>query len=135
MLRPLVADGRGYDAKPTTEQELVAALQDMDTQFRAEGDPRLVVIFAYPEVPDTPRLSIGLGANESVVTYDESIETGEGAISLGPRVDDHSDVGFSYGTGYSGFLASHLVPKDDAIAAAREFFRTGRRPTNLDWEE
>jgi hypothetical protein len=130
----LLADGRGWDIHPTTVKELVAGLRAFDAKFRAEREPRIAVLFADQDEEDTPRLSIGLGAKECMLAFDESIKEGVGACSKGSRVGDQTEVGFCYGTGYSQFLASTLIPKKLAIAAAREFFRTGRRPTNVEWD-
>lgn len=135
MLRPLLADGRGYDIFPTTEQELVDGLMDMDALFRKEGEPRIAVLYGEPEKQDTARLSIGLGADECVLGFDTGDPNDTGALSRGPREGDQEEVGFAYGDGYSDFYAAQLVPKDVAIEAARQYFRTGRRPTNVSWHQ
>jgi hypothetical protein len=135
VARPLLADGRGYDIYPATEEELVSGLLDMDAKFRKEGEPRLAVLFFEPERKDTARLSIGLGEDESTLTFDTGDLNDAGAYSKGARAGDKAEVGYAYGDGYSEFYASTLVPKQTAIAAAREFFRTGRRPATVQWEE
>ena len=135
MSQPLLADGRGYDIFPATEEELVNGLMDMDALFRKEGEPRLAVLFFEYKKQDTPRLSIGLGADEAVLGFDTGDLNDTGALSKGPREGDDTEVGFAYGDGYSEFYASSLVPKDAAIAAAREFLRTGLRPANLNWQQ
>ncbi len=132
MVRPVLADGRGNDVIPASEEELVSALKRFDATFREEREPRIAVIQANPDNEDTPKLSIGLGADESTLVYDEG---DQGAYSQGPRTGDDTEVGYAYGDGYSEFLGWTLVSKDAAIAAAREFFRTGRRPTNVAWKD
>lgn len=99
MKGPLLADGRGYDIFPHTEEELVNGVMDMDARFRKEGEPRLAVLFYQHEEKDTPRLSIGLGADESVLGFDTGDMNDTGALSKGPRVGDQEEVGFAYGDG------------------------------------
>ena len=54
-----------------SEEELVGALKRLDDKFRAEHEPRIVVIQANPDDENTPKLSIGLGTPESTLVYDE----------------------------------------------------------------
>ncbi len=131
--RRFLADGRGRDFKPASEKELVAALLELDALFRAEREPRIAVIFADQHAEDPPRLSIGLGGRGCTLVFDQSGMTGEGGYSKGPRARDEPEVTFAYGTGHSHFPAWTLISKRLAVAAAREFFRTGERPTNVDW--
>jgi hypothetical protein len=131
MARPMIADGRGHDVIPASEEELLDELRRLDGEFRAEREPRIAVIYADPEADATPKLSIGLGADQATVCYDHGLSSG---VSRGRRSDDKSEIGYAYGDGYSEFPSWTLVSKEDALAAAREFFQTvGRRPTNLDW--
>ena len=129
MARPMIADGRGHDVFPASEEELLHELRRLDGQFRAEREPRIAVIYAEPEADVTPKLSIGLGADQATVCYDHGLSS---ALSRGRRRSE-SEIGYAYGDGYSEFPKWTLVSKEDALAAAREFFQTGRRPTNLDW--
>jgi len=112
------------------EEELLDELRRLDGEFRAEREPRIAVIYADPEADVTPKLSIGLGADPAKVVYDHGLPS---ASSRGRRRDDESEIAYAYGNGYSEFPSWTLVSKEDALAAAREFFQTGRRPTNLDW--
>ena len=77
---------------------------------------------------ESPKLSIGLGADQATVVYDHGLSS---VSSRGRRRDDESEIAYAYGDGYSEFPRWTLVSKEDALAAAREFFQTGRRPTNL----
>jgi hypothetical protein len=132
MAQPMLADGRAHDIVPASEGELLDELRRFDNEFRAAGEPRIVTIYADPEADVTPKLWIGLGrrTNDATVAYQDGLS---GAQSRGPRRNDKREIGYEYGDGYSEFHRSTLVPKEDALAAAREFFQTGRRPTNLDW--
>jgi hypothetical protein len=87
------------------------------------------VIYAEPEAKVTPKLSIGLGADQAMVCYDHGLSS---AYSRGRRRSE-KEIGYAYGDGYSEFPKWTLVSKEEAFAAALEFFRTGHRPTNLAW--
>src|SRR5262245_14134960 len=130
MAGPIITDGRGHDVIPTSEAELVEELRRLDAEFRGAGEPRIVVIYGDAQSVESPRLSIGLGADEATLVYDEGLS---GAFSRGRHRDDESDIGYEYGDGYSEFPGWTRIPREDALGGAREFFRTGRRPTTVDW--
>ena len=121
MARPMLADGRGHDIVPASEEELLDELRRFDNEFRAAREPRIVTIYADPEADVTPKLWIGLGrrTDDATVAYQHGLS---GAQSRGPRRNDKREIGYEYGDGYSEFHRSTLVPKEDALAAAREFF-------------
>src|SRR6185295_807895 len=123
MARPMIADGRGHDVFPASEEELLDELRRLDGQFRAEREPRIAVIYAEPEAKVTPKLSIGLGADQAMVCYDHGLSS---AYSRGRRRSE-KEIGYAYGDGYSEFPKWSLVSKEEAFAAALEFFRTGHR--------
>jgi hypothetical protein len=127
----MIADGRGHDVFPASETELLDELRRLDGQFRDEREPRIVVIYADAVADLTPRLSIGLGADQATVCYDHGRYS---ALSRG-RCRSEREIGYAYGDGYSELPEWSLVTTDEAFGAAREFFQTGRRPTNLDWVE
>jgi len=52
MARPMIADGRGHDVFPASEEELLHELRRLDGQFRAEREPR---IFRDTLAPLAPR--------------------------------------------------------------------------------
>ena len=151
MAGPLLADGRGHDVFPASEEELLAELRRFDAEFRAEGEPRIVVIYGDPEDKGTPKLSIGLGADEATVCYDHGLSS---AVSCGGRRGDkskvanamrsrlkpplqrrgrHREIFYAYGDGHAEFFAWSRISREDALSSAGEFFRTGQRPTNIDW--
>jgi len=132
MAGPMIADGRGNDVVPASEEELLAELRRLDAEFRSEKEPRIVVIYADRVAEVTPTLSLGLGADEATLVYDDGLSS---AYSRGRHPDDESEIGYEYGDGYSEFPGWTRVSLPDAFAGAAEFFRAGRRPTNVDWVE
>jgi hypothetical protein len=110
MARPMIADGRGHDVFPASEEELLHELRRLDGEFRAEREPRIAVIYAEPEADVTPKLSIGLGADQATVCYDHGLSS---ALSRGRRRSE-SEIGYAYGDGYSEFSKWTLVSKEDA---------------------
>jgi hypothetical protein len=61
--------------------------------------------------------------------------SGEGGFSKGPRTGDTTEIGFRYGTAVNEYLGWMVIPKQTAIAAALEFFHTGKQPTNVEWDD
>jgi hypothetical protein len=129
----VLVDGQGYSVVPHTEDELLRELADIDAQARKQGQALIATIYADRDADDPPLLSIGLGAEESVLVYSSGRWNDEGGFSKGPRTDDTTEIAFRYGTGFSEYLGWMLIPKDTAYAAAAEFFRTGQRPTTVEW--
>jgi hypothetical protein len=79
-------------------------------------------------------LGIGLGAEDSVLVYSAGAWSGAGGHSRGARSGDTREVGFRFGTATNEYLGWMLIPKAQAFAAAKEFFRTGERPACVEWE-
>ena len=96
MARLMIADGRGHDVFPASEEELLHELRRLDGQFRAEREPRIAVIYADPEADVTPKLSIGLGADQATVCYDHGLSSALVAVAAGARA--RSDIRTATGT-------------------------------------
>lgn len=133
MPERVLVDGQGYSAVPRTEDDLVRELTEIDANARKQGQPLIATIYADRDADDPPLLSIGLGADESVLVYSSGRWNDEGGFSKGTRTDDTTEVTFRYGTGFSEYLGWMLIPKETAFTAAQEFFRTGQRPTSVEW--
>jgi hypothetical protein len=131
----VLVDGLGYELRPATEEELVRGLTEIDDRFRAAGEPRIAMILADPDSENPPGLSMGLGGDEYVLVFDEGHDSGEGAYSRGPHKGDDSEVWFAYGDSDTEYQRWMLVDRGTTFEAAREFFRTGRRPQNVEWQE
>ncbi len=129
----VLVDGLGYELAPQSEEDLLRGLTEIDTAARTRGEPVLATLYANATDDAPPSLGIGLGAEDSVLVYDAGNWSGEGAFSKGARVGDTTEVGFRYGTAVNEYLAWMLIPKRTAYAAAQEFFRTGQRPTTVEW--
>jgi len=130
----LLVDGIGYSLEPSSEEELVRALLELDTKARAQGTGRIVKVIANPDDMDSsPTLSIALGGDESLLFYDEG--GGQGYFSKGSHEGDTTQVDFAFGDSYSYYQRWMLIDRGTAIEAAREFFRTGGLPSSIDWVE
>lgn len=128
-----LVDGQGYHAVPHTADELLRELTEIDTNARKRGQPLIATVYADRDADDSPLLSIGLGADESVLVYSSGRWNDESGFSKGTRTGDTTEVSFQYGTGFSEYLGWMLIPKETAFAAAQEFFRTGQQPTCVEW--
>jgi len=110
--------------------DLDVALDTLAVEMRAE--PAMVELFAA----DSSSLSIGLGRPWSVISYIGP--TGDPpyfhSVAVDP-VTEEDPVVFLFRGQYSDFPPQSCVLTDVAREAARLFFRTGKRPTNVTWEE
>jgi hypothetical protein len=131
----VLVDGIGYQLRPSSEEELVRGVMELDARTRAEHNPRIVEILATDGGEDPPALSIGVGGQEYVLVFNEGNLSGEGGYSKGPHDGDSTEISFAYGDSDSFYERWMLVDRDTAVNAAREFYRTGRRPANVRWED
>jgi Immunity protein Imm1 len=84
--------------------------------------------------PSGASLAIGLSNDESIATFCESYADPPYYLSRGDEDSDNPIV-FFYDGHWSEFPRRAAVPAAAAVAAAREFFHTGRRPRLLAWDE
>jgi hypothetical protein len=129
-----LTNGNGYDIFPASVDDLRRGLSEVDALARTEGRPRIAVLTSDSDAEDAPYLSIGVGSDDSVLIFEPG-DDGEGGYSKGSRDGDDSPVTFAYGTATTEYLAWMLIPQEAAFAAAVEFFRTGRRPTSVEWKD
>lgn len=134
MPRWTLSNGNGYDLSIGSEDDLVRGLAEVDKLAQDDGRPRVAVLASDIDVEDAPYLSIGVGADDSVLVFEEGDGEG-GGYSKGPRAGDRTPVSFAYGTATTEYLAWMLIPKQDAFEAARQFYRTGEQPTNVEWDD
>jgi hypothetical protein len=134
MPERVLVDGLGFELTPTTEEDLLRGLTEIDAAARKRGQPVLATLYANATDEAPPSLGIGLGTDDSVLVYDAGNWSGEGGFSKGLRTGDTTEVGFRYGTAVNEYLGWMLIPKETAYTAAAEFFRTGQRPTTIEWE-
>jgi hypothetical protein len=128
-----LTNGRGLDFFPRCDDELLDGIRRIEDAARRDGVRLVAILTSDIEAEHAPYLSLVLGGDESVLVF----ETGDGGdlsgFSAGAQVADSSPFDAAYGTGdacYQGWMA---IPRDCAVEAAREFFRTGTRPTNVRW--
>jgi len=132
----VVIDGLGKRVVPHTEDDLILELTQIDATVREQGQPLIATLYADRDATGPPLLSIGLGAGEAFWFIPVAgVKTRVVTYSKGPRPDDGSEVAFRYGTGFSEYLGWMLIPKQTAYVAAIEFFRTGQRPTSVEWAD
>ena len=80
-------------------------------------------------------LEIGLGIPKSFVSIQRCEPTpGPGFISIGNARADWGAAFFSNGWRRTEVPERNLLPATKARQILREFFETGTRPTNIDWE-
>jgi hypothetical protein len=133
MPQRVLVDGLNYRSSPQTEQELLHDLADIDERARKDAEPLIATLYFDADGDDTPFLSLALGTDESLLVYSSGGRNDESGFSRGARADDDTVVEYRYGTAINEYLGWMLIPKAAAYAAAEEFFRTGRQPTNVEW--
>lgn len=129
----MLTNGNGYNMFPESMDELRRGLSEVDALARSQGRPRVVVLTPDGNAEDVPHLSVGVGSDESVLVFEPGDHGSGGGFSKGARTGDTTEVWFAYGTGDTPYFAWMLIPTDTAFAAVVEFFRTGERPTSIDW--
>jgi hypothetical protein len=126
----LVTYGDGpIEREVTGPAALDDLLNQVQEQARAEDRPVLVTVNATED----RFLSLGVTADGAahVVAFDD-MDTGESLLSGGAG-DTGEETAFYYGNQYSFYPADSLVDSARALAAVREFFRTGQPPTGIEW--
>jgi hypothetical protein len=82
---------------------------------------------------DSPSLSIVLGGDETVVTYEESSDPPY-FISIGDSERPGVSPPFFHGGQVIEHLAKNLVPFASALRAVSAFLKEGGKPATLSWE-
>ena len=124
--RTLTWDEEGTEVPVRSEGELLERLHDIASE--AGETPPLVSLIA----PEGGALTIGVGREYSVVNYIPSVDEPDW-ISRGTLDPDESPVFYFHGH-YSELAPGSAVSVDEAVEAMLRFFRTGRRPENLEWD-
>lgn len=139
-----------------TPHEVETHLQTLHTQLQEQRTPTLVAVERAGEVTS---LAVGLGGNAAMLSWLRNDDTSEDLVSRGhnPATSDpplgslgtHSDtdtsdadprdatdnvVQFMYAGAESEYPTTVLLDVQTAIAAAREYAATGRRPEAVDWQ-
>ena len=103
-------------------------LHELDRKFAER--PALVDIVAATGAV----LTVGLGAEASVLSFAESPERQPYYASHGSNGDGDGTIWFDYYGSPTEFPIEQAVPVSDAMKAAEEFCRTGSRPSTVKWE-
>lgn len=122
----LLTWGIDQSAEVSTVEELDELLDHLATQARDQG------MIVQAATCSGRTLAIGLGREESVLTYFD--DNGDSFTSVGVR-DREDYLSFEFGGDISEFLGAKAVPESAARAAAREFFKEGKRPELVQWEK
>jgi hypothetical protein len=104
-----------------------AEFHDLVSAVRALGEPTLVFLTHK----NGCCLVVGIGGAESVLTFVDEFDST--CHSLGDRDRTGTMVFRSRGE-RDEVLRELAVPEQRAIEAALEFFRTGNRPSGVEWE-
>lgn len=107
--------------------ELQSLLRELDRRFAAK--PAMVDV----ESPTGAVLTLGLGAEGSVLSYNEDPDRPPYYASRGKQ-DGDGTVWFDYQGSASEFPVWQVIPISDALKAAGEFCRTGSQPKIVRWE-
>jgi hypothetical protein len=111
----------------TSVEELDQLLDHLTALARHEG-PFSVDL----SINDRSDIGAVLGRDESHLEFYSADEPPTYSASSGPW-DDDTLIPFMHHGSYSELPRRYFVPADEARAALRSYFLTGRRPENIDW--
>jgi hypothetical protein len=117
------------EAAIQSEGQLLAELE----RLRRAGRPTFLSLLS----PSEEALKIGLGPELSGLywAFLGPRSRYEHKLALAPEVVADEEHGFADGNGGFVFEPRHLFPTDEAIEVAVQFYRTGRPPGWLEWED
>jgi hypothetical protein len=120
--------GFAYYPKEAVESE--AQLRAALAHFR-QLEPALLVLVS----PSKESLEIGLGPDFSGLRWKKPPSRWNSKHAVNPHPVTGQGLEIEDGGGGSGIEADHLFPTDEVIEAVVQFYRTGRRPDSLQWED
>lgn len=118
----------GGSREITSCDAVTQLVDELDRKFAEH--PELVDIVA----PSGAILTVGLGAEASVLSFAEHPERPPYYASHGSNGAGEETIWFDYGGSPSEFPLKQAVPVRDAKRAVEEFCRTGTRPRAVNWE-
>jgi hypothetical protein len=133
MARWALVNGRGLDFFPQSDGELVDGIRQIEEAARRDGVRLVATLTSDIDAEEAPYLTLVLGDDESVLVYEPEDDSDLGGFSAGPEAGDESPFDAAYGTGDAFYQRWMVISRNDAVEAAREFFRTGTRPTGVQW--
>ncbi|SFS80466.1 Imm1 family immunity protein [Saccharopolyspora flava] len=106
-------------------EELRAALRD-----EAASGAYCVQLFPDPRSPGEPGLLVGVNGDRGVLVWSHP---GLGESLVAVNGTNTEVVWYGFGSEENDFPPNTELPLAVVMAAAAEFLRTGRRPTNVEW--
>lgn len=122
----LVSWGVDASFEVETVDDLDRLLDTLDAECAGHG---MIVQLTHP---CGATLAVGLGHNESVLTYFD--ETGGSFSSVGDRNRDDY-LAFEFGGDISEMMGAKAVPTIIARSVVRDFFEQGTRSAAIEWEK
>ncbi|WP_020576960.1 Imm1 family immunity protein [Actinopolymorpha alba] len=110
----------------STVDELDHALDEVNREAEQDQVPYAVYVFT-PAAWDGPVLALGVGRDFSFLNFDNAHVVGD--------LDSDKPTEWWYGNDWGHRPPGRGIPVETAREAAREFVRTGQRPTNVEWIE
>lgn len=128
---PFLAWGSGPEDRSTVES--VAQLDELldDLQHKAAANQALIAELVVPEVGT---LAIGLGLDETVLSYVPASGDPPYLRTAGPT-EHGSDLVFFYLGEWTEFPREQAVSLSQGRAAMREFFQKGELSSQVKWVE
>jgi hypothetical protein len=119
--------------RDTIEFESIEQLDEILDQLseKSKEKPCLVDVI----IPSGDSLAIGLGAEDSLLSFVSSSGDPPYFISKGESNDTENTVVFYWNEEWSEFPKSSLISIESARCAIREFVRTGKLSDEIIWEE
>jgi hypothetical protein len=123
-------DHSPYDYFATSAIQSEGQLQEELARLR-QAPPAMVSLVS----PSKESVEIGLGPELSGLRWEGPDPRSWCKLALALEVVAEEEQGFADGGGGFVFEPRHLFPTDEVIEAAMHFYRTGRPPGWLEWED
>jgi hypothetical protein len=120
----------GGEIEVGTEADLDTLLDRLDEEAAA-SKPTIVRV----EASNGATLGIGLGRSQSVLSFEASLDPPYFLSAAEEQAGEEPFLVFFYDGHWTEFPRRAAIPIQLAREAVREFARTARRPTVLEWEE
>jgi hypothetical protein len=113
-----------------SEAELISLIQDLDVNAKNEDYPISVEI----KINEETVFSLVVGMEISALHFFDQKSGGKYSVSEGEESLD-GWVSFFMQDHFSEMPRKNFVPSSSAMDAVKEYYRSGKRPTNINWSE